>query len=290
MRVAVTGGSGFVGQAVCQALKECGHEVVILSSSLEGMREGIFIRKVDYHDKQSLQQALSDCQALINLVGILHQYGTQTFEWAHHALVRQLVHAVAAAGIKDYLHMSALGADKEGPSAYLKSKAAGEKAAFKLCHQYHIRMISFRPSIIFGQHDNFFNQFAKILKYVPVIPLVCPNAKFQPVAVEDVAGAFIWGLESSVGQTTYELGGPEIMSMHEVIKRVCRHYGWRRLIIPLPDVVSKIQGKLMGLLPKAPFTYDNYLSMQKPNITDHWPWPEMGITPKAVVIHDLWSK
>lgn len=284
MRVAVTGGTGFVGQAVVDALGQRGHEVVVLSSSQSGMKDGVTLRQVDYHDVDALSQAIGDCDGVIHLIGILHERGEHTFEWVHHALVRNVMHATAQAGVKDYIHMSALGVEHRGPSQYLKTKAAGETAAFELAKAYDIRMVSLRPSIIFGEHDDFFNQFARILRFVPVMPLVCPHAQFQPVAVEDVASAFVWALESSVDRTSYELGGKEVMSMREVIARVCDTYGWKRLIIPLPDTVSKIQGKIMGLIPGAPFTYDNYLSMQVPNTTEQNPWSEMGIEPKAVTV------
>ncbi|MBV7434714.1 complex I NDUFA9 subunit family protein [Cardiobacteriaceae bacterium TAE3-ERU3] len=285
MKVVVTGGTGFVGEAVCTALRSAGHEVVILSRSREGRDNGISIRKVDYHDIDSLAQAMDSCDAVIHLVGILHEDKGLSFEWAHHALVRNVVKAAAQANIDDYLHMSALGVDHRGPSKYLKSKADGEQAAFALCKQHGMRMVSMRPSIIFGENDNFFNQFARILKVAPVLPLVCPQAKFQPVAVEDVAKAFVWALESSVDRTAYELGGCEVMTMHEVVQRVCTAHGWKRLIVPLPDVISAIQGRIMSLIPGAPFAYDNYLSMQVSNTTEEWPWAQMCIEPKPVVIH-----
>ena len=151
MNVAVTGGTGFVGEAVCTALRSAGHEVVILSRSREGLDDGVSIRKVDYHDIDSLEKAMHGCDAVIHLVGILHEDKGLSFEWAHHALVRNVVKAAAQAKIADYLHMAALGVDHRGPSQYLKSKADGEQAAFALCKQHGIRMVSMRPSIIFGR-------------------------------------------------------------------------------------------------------------------------------------------
>ncbi|UJF24935.1 complex I NDUFA9 subunit family protein [Suttonella sp. R2A3] len=287
MKIAVTGGTGFVGQAVVARLREKDHEVVILSSSQSGIKDGVLLRQVDYHDVNALAEAMDGCDGAIHLVGILHEHGEQSFEWVHHALVRNVVKATAQAGIKDYIHMSALGVEHRGPSQYLKTKAAGEAAAFELAKTHDIRMVSLRPSIIFGEDDNFFNQFARLLRYLPVMPLVCHKAQFQPVAVEDVAHAFVWALESSVDRTSYELGGREVLTMREVIARVCETYDWKRLIIPLPDSVSRIQGKIMGMMPNAPFTYDNYLSMQVPNTTQQAPWSEMGIEPKPITIKRL---
>lgn len=284
MNVAVTGGTGFVGQAVCDALRSAGHEVVILSHSREGREQRTAIRKVDYRDIDSLAAAMDGCDALIHLVGILHERKGCSFEWAHHALVRNVVKAAAQANVKDYLHMAALGVDHRGPSQYLKTKADGEQAAFALCRQHGMRMVSLRPSVIFGEKDNFINQFTRLLKRVPVFPLVCPQAQFQPVAVVDVAQAFVWALESSVDRTAFELGGPEIVTMHDIVRRICAEHGLRRLIIPLPDVISALQGRIMGFIPGAPFTYDNYLSMQVPNTTEERHWGQMGMVPTPLNI------
>ena len=280
MKIAVTGGSGFVGRILCRRLAEKGYEPVILSRQAPA---GKFSwRQVDYHRSSSLATALGDCAALIHLVGILHEYKGQSFPSVHQHLVTRLLAAAAAAGVRDYLHMSALGADEYGPSRYLISKAAGEAAAFTACRKNGMRMVAFRPSLIFGEEDDFRNRFTALLRYLPCLPLVCPQARFQPVAVEDVADAFIYGLESSEDQTAIELGGGEEISMAQLVRRICASHAWRRLLIPLPDWASASLGRVMGMVPGAPFTYDNYLSMRKPNTTDKWPWPRIGIEPKSI--------
>lgn len=284
MQVAITGGRGFVGRALQRLLVEKGHKVVILSQSTGKSEPDQAVRMVDYHRVESLSEALSGCEVLIHLIGILHENRQQSFDWVHHRLVENVVSAARDTGISRYLHMSALGADPAGPSQYLKSKAAGEAAAFAFCQKHGITMTALRPSIIFGAEDNFFNQFARMLRWLPVMPIVCPQAQFQPVAVEDVAGAFLSQLQSASCEPILELGGPEVITMREAIERVCQHYRWKRLLVPLPDGLSALQGRVMGMMPKAPFTYDNYLSLQKPNVTDQWPWPALGITPQTIRI------
>lgn len=283
MKVAVTGGSGFVGRTLCKMLKEKGHEPVVLTQS--GYQNAQYVTKqVNYHQIETLETALAQCDAVIHLIGILHETRHQSFDWVHHRLVKQVLAAMKKVGIQRYVHMSALGADRNGPSQYLISKAAGEQAALDFCQQNNIQMVSFRPSIIFGEDDDFFNQFAKILRFTPVFPMVCPDAQFQPVAVEDVAKAFIFGLENSLNQEVIELGGKEVVTMRQVLEKVCQQCGYKRLLLSLPDWMSATQGKVMGLIPGAPFTYDNYLSMQKPNITQQWAWSRMGIEPAELTV------
>ncbi|PIE44786.1 MAG: epimerase [Gammaproteobacteria bacterium] len=294
MKIAITGGSGFVGRALTRHLHH-DHHVVWLSShhaalpdKLTAEFKTVDVKLVDYHDVDSLSTAVSGCDAVIHLVGILHATTQASFDEVHHQLPKRIVEATANAGIKNYLHMSALGADEAGPSDYLKSKYQGEQAAFALAKQHGIRMLSFRPSIIFGPEDNFFNQFAKLLRFSPVFPIVCPNARFQPVSVDDVARAFAWGLDNKIDGKTYELVGREVITMQAVIEKVCAFYGWKRLLMPLPDSVSRWQGKLFSHIPNAPFTYDNYLSLQKPSISDRWDWDEMGITPEPIRLSKLY--
>lgn len=282
MKIAVTGGIGFVGRTLCRRLEQKGYEPIILSRRVARENASWQQRQVDYHCTSSLGAALGDCTALIHLVGILHEAKGQSFAWAHHGLVTKVVAAAAAVGVRDYLHMSALGAGEYGPSRYLSSKASGEASAFAACRENGMRMIAFRPSLIFGEKDHFRSSFERLLRYFPGLPIVCPEAEFQPVAVEDVADALLYGLESSEDQTVFELGGAETLSMLQLVQLICARRGWRRLLIPLPDWASASLGRSMNLVPGAPFRYDNYLSMRKPNTTEQWPWPRIGIEPQSI--------
>lgn len=287
--IAITGGCGFVGTELTKTLQQQGHNVVCLTRTT-AKNATVVTRQVDYKQQQSIKDAISDCDTLIHLIGILQQSKPATFNDIHHQLVIHLLKAAQAVGIHNYLHMSALGADESGPSQYLKSKQAGESAAFEFCQTHQIRMLSFRPSIIFGKHDNFFNQFARILRYSPIMPLICPQAQFQPVSVTDVAAAFAWGVNTTDNAKTYELAGTEVLSMHQIIKKICRFYGWKRLIIPLPDFLSRWQAKIMQRIPNSPLSYDNYLSLQKPNTSNNPAWKTLNITPKPINLKEILSK
>lgn len=279
MHVAITGGTGFVGRALCRALDKQGHQWTVLSRKMGG--EGVV--GVDYEDEDALCAALQGKDAVIHLVGVLHA-GRKLFAQVHHQLPLRVLRQAKRAGIDDFLHMSALGADPAGPSAYLQSKYAGERAVFDEAGRLGMRAVAMRPSVIFGEDEGFFHLFARYLKWLPLMPLPCGQARFQPVAVEDVAAAFVWALESSVDQAAFELGGPEVMTLREVIDRLCLANGWKRWIINVPDMAAKWQGRLGDWLPGMPFTYDNYLSMQRPSVCDSNPWAQMGIVPRQAVM------
>ncbi|MBS9781319.1 MAG: complex I NDUFA9 subunit family protein [Gammaproteobacteria bacterium] len=288
MKIAITGGSGFVGRAITRQLQSTTDNQVIWLSSRQLKQSDEFpnitIKMVDYHNTDSLSSALIGCDVVIHLVGILHEPKTATFDEIHHQLPQKVLSACTDSGVSRYLHMSALGIGNNAPSQYLQSKYRGEQACFALAKQNGITMLSFRPSIIFGEEDNFFNQFARLLKFSPVFPVVCPNATFQPVSVTDVAKAFIWGLENGTNGKTYELVGKEVITMQQAITKVCQHYGWKRLLIPLPDSISRLQGKLLNHIPNAPFTYDSYLSLQQPNVSKRWDWQAIGVKPLPITI------
>ena len=275
MQVAVCGGRGFVGQVLCTRLAGKGHQVSVLS------RETL-----DYGDDAAVLAALQDKDALVYLGGILHERGGQRFDDVHHHLPVRLLQLAAQSAIGDFLHMSALGVSAHAPSRYLQSKWAGERALMAQGKALGVRVVAMRPSVIFAGHDGFFHLFAHYLRYAPLMPLPCAQAQFQPVAVEDVADAFVWALESSVDQTAFELGGTERLTLHEAVQRICKANGWKRWIIPLSDRLSRWQGRLGGML-RAPFDHDNYLSMQVPNITEEMPWTQMGIVPRAIHIPRL---
>ena len=282
------GGTGFVGRHLATRLANQGYALKVLTRRPERHRElevlpGLELLEADVHDPQILQQQFSGCDAVINLVGVLHEYSNQRFGAVHAELPAKVVDACRASGIKRLLHMSALGADAaKGPSQYLFTKGAGEQAVMAV---QDLAVTCFKPSIIFGPKDNFYNQFANLLRISPVLPVACPNTRFAPVYVGDVAQAFEIALENdaTIGKS-YELCGPKIYAFKELVEGIARMLGLKRLVVGLPDGLAQLQGKIMGLLPVKVFTTDNYLSLQVDSVcSGNSPgFAELGMTPHSV--------
>jgi len=282
--VAVLGGSGFVGRHICQALTAAGYRVRVATRDRERAKERLIllptaeVTAVDVHDPRELAAFLRGAEAVVNLVGVLHDgRGKRGFRAAHGELARKVVAACRETGIGRLLHMSSLGAGTAAPSAYLRSKGEAEAIA----RESGLGWTLFRPSVVFGYDDNFLNLFAQILKVFPVVALGSPNARFQPVFVGDVASAFVKGLADlgSHGKS-YDLCGPRVYSLRELVDFAAEATGRRRPIIGLNDTLSFLQALAMECLPVKLLTRDNYESMKVPSVCD-CPFP-FGITPTAL--------
>jgi NADH dehydrogenase len=215
-------------------------------------------------------------------VGILHEHRRGAFQSAHVELPRKVVEACRAAGVKRLLHMSALGGDPGGLSRYQRSKGEGE-ALVLASHGEDLAVTVFRPSVIFGPEDSFLNLFARLLYWTPIFPLGSPNAKFQPVYVGDVAHAYVASLNNpaTFGQR-YELCGPAVYTLQELVEFVARVKGLKRTVMPLSDEMSSLQAMVLGLMPVKMLTHDNYLTL-KTDAVCSCPFPEVfGIQPAAL--------
>ena len=248
--VCVLGGSGFVGRHVCQQLAARGYRVRVPTRSRERAKELILLPTVDVvtanvHDPEGLRETIAGAEAVINLVGVLHDgRGEESFAAAHVELARKVVAACAARGIRRLVHMSALNADPAGPSAYLRSKGEAER----IVRESGVDATILRPSVIFGPDDRFLNPFARALKFLPVMVLPCPRARFQPVYVEDVATVFASTLEDlASGGKAYDLCGPSVYTLRELVEYVGTVTGCRRPIIGLNDTLSYAQARGMEL-------------------------------------------
>jgi len=282
-RVCVLGGSGFVGRHLVQLLSARGIEVVVPTRRRERAKELILLPTVDVveadvHDEATLERLTRGADTMINLVGVLHDgRGQQGFADAHVALARKVVAACKKNGVQRLLHMSALNADVNGASAYLRSK--GEAAA--IVKMSGLKWTVFRPSVIFGRGDKFLNMFARMLRFMPVVALGSPNARFQPVWVEDVAQAFVHALfePHSYGQS-YDLCGPQVYTLRELVALAGRWGGHPRPILGLNDSLSWLQASLLELLPGRLLTRDNVRSMRVASICGcEFPF---GIVPAAL--------
>jgi len=282
--VCVLGGSGFIGRHVCHALAAAGYRARVATRDRERAKEQLIllptvdVDAVNIHDPAQLAALVRGADAVINLVGVLHDgRGDRGFQAAHVELARKVVAACRASGVGRLLHMSALASAREAPSRYLRSKGEAEA----IVRESGLAWTIYRPSVVFGPGDGFLNLFALVLKFSPVVALACPRARFQPVYVEDVAAAFVKGLADldSFGRS-YDLCGPRVYTLRELVEYVGAVTGRRRLVVGLNDTLSYLQALAMEFLPFKLMTRDNYHSMKVDNVCScGFPF---GITPAAL--------
>jgi uncharacterized protein YbjT (DUF2867 family) len=282
--VCVIGGSGFVGRHVAHQLCARTYRVTLPTRDRERVKDDLIplptadVITADVHDEQTLMRLMRGCGAVVNLVGVLHGgRGKASFEQAHVELARKVVDACQRTGIRRLVHMSALNADPAGPSAYLRTKGEAEK----IVRDSGLDWTIFRPSVIFGREDRFLNLFAKLQSVLPVVALASPQARFQPVYVEDVAAAIVESVQrlESFGQT-YELVGPKVYTLRELVEYVGRVTGHRRPVIGLGPMLSHLQAYALELAPGKLMSRDNVKSMKVDSVSqDALPF---GVTPTAL--------
>lgn len=275
--VLVLGGSGFIGSRLVAQLASQGRGIVLptrraINARHLQMLPGVDVVEADIHDEAALAQLMRGVDAVINLVGVLHSrrgrsgtaYGPD-FERAHVELPRKVAAACVRAGVRRSLHMSALGASPDGPSMYLRSKAAGEAAALS---QPGLAVTIFRPSVVFGEGDSFLNLFASLQKILPVVAIGGADARFQPVYVEDLVHAFVAALEdqATIGQVV-ELVGPKVYTLRELVQLAGRYSGHPRPVFGLPPALARMQAWFLEHAPGGPLmSRDNLDSMQTDNV------------------------
>ncbi len=308
LNICILGGSGFVGTYLVSRLAAEGRTVKVLTRRREQGKELILLPDVsvveaNIHDEPTLTREFAGMDAVINLAGILHEEKPGRadlpsarrgdFQRVHIELPRKVVHACGKAGIHRLLHMSALGADPAAMSAYQRSKGIGEalirEAAMphsehqnaylngpKFIHGYGLNVTIFRPSVIFGRGDSFLTLFARLQKIFPLLPLANPDARFAPVYVGDVVRAFADSLDKlATFAKTYELCGPRVYSLQEMVRYVGELTGHRRPIVPLCDRLSYLQAWAMEFKPGHKImTRDNYYAMRVDNVCAAG-WPDV---------------
>lgn len=273
--ICILGGSGFVGHHITNRLMSAGYRIRILTRRREQHRDllvmpAVEMHEANIHDVNELKEYTTGCSAIINLVGLLNQSGTigESFNEAHIKLPASIAKVCQQNNISRVLHMSALNADvARGHSYYLRTKGNGENIIHQAARE-GLYITSFRPSVIFGPGDNFFNRFAGLLKQIPfVFPLACPQAQFAPVYAGDVAEAFAVALthKETYGQR-YELCGPRVYSLRQLVEYTAGLINVNRKIIGLNNSLSRLQSQFLGMMPGKLFTYDNYLSMLTPSV------------------------
>ena len=285
--ICVLGGSGFVGRHVCAALAARGLRVRVPTRSRERAKFLTTLPTVeplaaDVHDPATLKALLQGCDAVINLVGVLHNgRGNAGFTAGHVELARTLVTACRESGVRRLLHMSSLNAATDGPSDYLRSKGEAEA----IVRASGLDVTIFRPSIVFGREDQFLNLFAQMLKQFPLLIVPAAAARFQPVFVGDVARVFADALtqRDSIGQT-YDLCGPKVYTMLELAQFVARTTGHERLIFGADTTLTTLMAFAMECLPGKLMSLDNVRSMTLDSVSPNPGQPPLpfGIAPQAV--------
>ena len=288
--ITVLGGGGFVGRYVVQRLLARGARVRIAQRTpraatflkpLGGLGQTQFVA-ADVRDPASIARAVQGSDAVINLVGAFDNMQAVQADGAGHVAA-----AAKASGVGTLVYVSAIGADRDSLSAYGRSKGDGEaavRAAFPAA-------AILRPSIVFGREDQFINRFAAMIRMTPVIPVVAPNVKFQPVYVGDVADAVVAALGDAAAGQTFELGGPQVLTMGELQRWIADATGRAPLFVDVPDVVAGALASGLGWAPGAPITKDQWLMLQKDNVVADGAagLAELGVTPTSLAsVADDW--
>ena len=290
--VTIFGGSGFVGMHTVRALAKRGYRIRVacrrpnLAGHLQPLGNVGQIQAVqaNLRNRASIDRVIQGSDHVINLVGILHEGGKQTFQSVQAFGARAVAEAARAIGAS-LTHVSAIGADENSPAAYARTKAAGEKAVLETVPD----AVILRPSIVFGPEDDFFNRFAEMSRFSPFLPLIGGGeTKFQPVFVGDVAEAIARTVEGKVeGGRIYELGGPEVMTFRECMEEMLSAIDRKRAFISVPWFAARLQGKLLGLLPNPMLTVDQVEMLKADNVVSEAARSEgrtlqaFGIEPRA---------
>ena len=295
--VTVYGGSGFIGRYIVQKLARSGYRVRVATRR---PNEAIFLKTYgmvgqvepilcNIRNESSIRNAMLGADAVVNCVGILESVGKNKFVEVQHKGADFVSRIASELGVKKLVHISAIGADIDSKSKYASSKGLGESSVMKNFPD----AVILRPSIVFGFEDKFFNRFASMARLSPILPIVGGNTKFQPVYVDDVARAAFLGINNDVQAGIYELGGPEVASFNELMRRMLKIILRRRLIVNLPFWIASLMGTgfdlgkaiSLGII-RGPITLDQVLNLKNDNVVsrEEKTFKDLGIEPKALEI------
>jgi NADH dehydrogenase len=286
--ITIFGGTGFVGRHVVQEAARAGYRVQVITRDTiaaeflktQGDVGQIAIIYGDIRDPESYRAAVARSNIVINLVGILYEKGKQTFATLHAKAPETLAQMAIQSGVERFLHMSALGVDKATNSKYAKTKLLGEKAVLAAFPDATI----FRPSVIFGAEDNFYNQFAKMACFSPFLPLIGGgNTKFQPTYVGDVAKALIHALSRPESKgAIYSLGGGKVLSFEAILRSVGTYTHRTPWLLPLPSCAASMMGLVAERLPHPFITRDQVRLLAYDNVVDE---TEQGYAALGIIPH-----
>ncbi len=289
-RIAVLGGTGFVGRRLVAHLAAQGHQLRVpardpLAARALRVLPNVRLIGTDVHDAGALAACLRGCDAVVNLIGILNEAGDdgRGFARAHVELMRTLLESCAAESVQRVVQVSALQADaRYGASHYLRTK--GEAEELLMATSSRIDWTILQPSVLFGPGDGFVNRFAKLLRLIPLcFPLARPQAQFAPVHVDDVVAAIDLALtHAETHDRCYQLCGPDVYSLRALVRMIGAASGHRRAVIGLPDWLARLQARAMELLPGKPFSMDNYRSLTVPSVCTRDGFAELGLQPRPL--------
>ncbi|WP_116084770.1 complex I NDUFA9 subunit family protein [Tropicimonas sp. IMCC34011] len=293
--VTIFGGSGFVGRYIARRAAAEGWRVRVACRRPEeagfvrtygvvGQVEPIFC---NIRDDASVAQALNGADAVANCVGVLDESGKNTFEAVQDEGATRIARLAAADGVRDFVQISAIGAEADSDSAYARTKAAGEAGVL----QHMPQAVILRPSIVFGAEDEFFNRFAGMTRFGPVLPVVGGDTKFQPVWVDDVARAAMAGLSGTAKPGIYELGGPDTHTFRELMQQMLHVIRKNRFVANVPFGIANLMASGFGAvraltfgLIKGPITHDQVANLRQDNVVSgtHMGFDDLGIQPAAM--------
>jgi len=293
--VTIFGGSGFVGRYIAHRMARAGWRVRV---AVRRPNEAMYVKPYgdvgqvepllcNVRDEASTRSAIEGADAVVNCVGILQETKFQSFEDVHVDAANLIARLSAEAGVAKLVHISALGADAGAESAYFETKAEGDA----LVLQAMPSAVILRPSVMFGTEDRFFNRMAGVSRLSPILPVLGADSKFQPVYVNDVAQAAETAITGDVASGIYELGGPEVASMHDLAKSAMKVAGRRRILLDVPFWFARMKAwgferleKLTGGLAPAMFTRDQLKTLAVDNIVNEGSagFAELGIEPTAM--------
>jgi uncharacterized protein YbjT (DUF2867 family) len=286
--ILVLGGTGFVGTALASRLAAAGHSLTLPTRSPTRAKHLSVLPRTrlieaDVHDADTLEHLCHGMDVVINLVGILNEAGHSGagFRHAHTDLAAKVVAGCRRTGVRRLLQMSSLRAAEDAPSHYLRSKGAAERLIRDTGSD--VEWTLFRPSVIFGAGDSLTNRFAGLVRWLPVLPIARADARFAPVWVDDVVDAMVSSLDrTDAAGAIYELGGPDIISLGDLVRYVARVIGARCRVLPLPDAIGVLQAGFFEYLPGKILSLDNYRSLSLPSVPDDDGFARLGLHPSSM--------
>ncbi|HEX3913215.1 MAG TPA: complex I NDUFA9 subunit family protein [Steroidobacteraceae bacterium] len=289
LSIVVLGGSGFLGTRLVARLIKDGHQVTVLSRDRERHKHllvlpGLTLENCDVYQEAQLSERFRGKDVVINLIGIRNErgFGGAGFRRAHAEMTQHVLKAARSAGVSRLLQVSALKAAPDAPSHYLSSKGEAEKLIRE--QQTTMDWTILEPSVMFGPGDAFLNRFAGLLAAIPLVfPLARPNARLQPVWVDDVVDALLRCLHGGASsRQTFELGGPQVYTLREILTLVAKLTRRRRWIVGLPNFLGRLQAFFMNFVPGRPFSGDNYRTLGVDSVLSEDGFARLGIHPASM--------